>query len=437
MIIRQGFQYALRLKGTQEALLRRWVGCRRFVFNEALAHQRAEVAAGRKRPGYAALCARLPPLKEQHPWLAEPPAQALQQALKDLCKAWDAKYTSRFGAPRFKKRGEGDTLRLPQGCRYDAAAGTLHLPKIGTVRLRHSREALGALKNVTLRSECGRWIAALQTEREVTEPVAAGTAAVGLDFGAVTTIMPSAGAPIELPAKITRYERRMKRLQQALSRKKNGSKNRCKARQRLSDCHARIGAMRRDFLHQSTTALVRAHALIALENLAVRNMTASAAGTLAEPGKNVAQKSALNRTILRNGWSMARGMLEYKAAWRGVMLVAVPPAYTSQTCSQCRHVDAANRPTQALFRCMKCGYTDNADRNAAKNILARAHELLASQIPPGGRPARTAGYAGIQACESAAATPRRRPRSAARGASVGAPLAGTIPGLSLPGHLHP
>ena len=132
MLIRQGFQYAPRLKPRREALVRRWVGCRRFVFNEALAFQRAETAAGRKRPGYSALCARLPGLKKEHPWLAEPPAQALQQALKDLCQAWQHKYTSRFGAPRFKKRGEGDTMRFPQDCTYNAAAGAVHIPRGAT-----------------------------------------------------------------------------------------------------------------------------------------------------------------------------------------------------------------------------------------------------------------------------------------------------------------
>lgn len=87
-LIRQGCQYGLRLKAQKEALLRRWVGYRRFVFNEALAHQKSEVVAGCKRP-----------------WLGEPPAQAL----KDLCKAWDARYTSRTDAPRFRKKGDGDT----------------------------------------------------------------------------------------------------------------------------------------------------------------------------------------------------------------------------------------------------------------------------------------------------------------------------------------
>jgi len=442
MLVRQGFQYALRLKAHKQALLRRWVGCRRFVFNEALAHQRAELAAGRKRPGYTALCARLPALKAQHPWLAEPPAQALQQALKDLCAGWDRKYTSRFGAPRLKKRGEGDTLRLPQDCKYDAAIGVVHLPKLGAVRLRHSRQALGELKNVTLRMERGRWVASLQTEREFEVLAPVTTAAVGLDFGAATTIMPSSDAlaPIELPASIGRHERRMKRLQQAVSRKKRGSANRKKAVARLGAIHARIASMRRDFLHQRTTELVRGHALIAIEDLAVKSMTASASGTVEAPGKNVRAKAGLNRTILRNGWSMARGMLEYKAAWSGVMLVAVPPAYTSQACSACGFTDAGNRPSQARFVCLACGHAEHADRNAAKNILRRAQEQLGgdaeNEVQSGGRPTSTAGCAGTHACEGAA-TPRRRPRSAAQGASVGAPLAGTVSGLSLPGNLHP
>lgn len=163
----------------------------------------------------------------------------------------------------------------------------------------------------------------------------------------------------------------------------------------------------------------------------------------------MAAKAGLNRTILRNGWSMARTMLEYKAAWSGVMLVAVPPAFTSQACSACGFTDAGNRPSQSRFACLACGHTQHADRNAAKNILRKAQEQLgdagldaqpgehpAVTNSPGGCPARTAGHAGTNACEGAAAPPRR-PRSAARGASVGAPLAGTISELSLSGNLHP
>jgi putative transposase len=441
MLVRQGFQYALRLKSKREAVLRQWAGCRRFVFNEALAHQLSEMAAGRGRPGYATLCARLPTLKQQHQWLGEPPAQALQQALKDLCRAWDAKFTARFGAPRFKKRGESDTLRLPQGCRYDATEGVLYVPKLGALRLRHSREALGRLKNVTLRQERGRWIASLQTERELEPDLPTATSAVGLDFGVATTIMPSNGAPIELPARIGRYERRMKRLQRNLCRKKKGSRNRAKARAKLNACHGRVASIRRDFLHQVTTNLVAGHALIAIEDLAVKNMTASAAGTVDEPGKNVKAKSGLNRVILRNGWSMARRNLEYKAAWSGVVLIAVPPAHTSLQCSACRFIDPLNRQTQSRFSCMACGHSEHADRNAAKNILCKAQMQLlrnsANSVSElGGCPASTAGPAGINACAGEGRRPQLpRPRSAARdglGLSLAEPsLAGTTSELSL------
>ena len=443
MLIRQGFVYALRLKAQRQVLLRRWVGCRRFVFNAALKYQNAELAAGRGRPGYPALSTWLLGLKKVHPWLCEPPAQALQQALKDLCTAWERKSKSKFGPPRFKKRGKGDTIRLPQYCRYNAEAGVIHLPKLGIVRLRHSRIAEGALKNVTLRLQGQRWVAALQTEREIQVPTPVATAAVGLDFGVNVCIMPSAGTPIELPSRISRYERRIRRLQQSVSRKQRVSANRRKAVARLGACFRRMAAARRDFLHQETTRLVATHALIAIEDLKVKAMTASAVGTIEVPGKNVRAKSSLNRAILRNGWSMARSMLQYKAAWRGVKLVAVPALFTSQTCATCGHRASESRKTQALFQCVACGHTENADRNAAENILRRAQQQLArgsrgDEIEPGGSPAGTAGYAGTHACEGAQGKqPRPRPRSAAQGGAVRLPLAGTVSELSLFGNLHP
>ena len=445
MLVRQGFKFVLRLKAQKEAMLRRWVGCRRFVYNEALAHQHEEVAAGRPRPGYAALCTRLPALKEQHPWLSEPPAQALQQALKDLCAAWDRKFTSRFGSPRFKKRGDGDTLRLPQNCSYDPIAGTVTLPKVGVLRLRHSREAAGTLKSVTLRHERGRWVVSLLTEREIDPPSPTATAEVGLDFGVVVAIMPSAGPPIELPQRIGRYERRMKRLKQSVGRKKRGSANRKKAVERLAALHARIAAIRRDFLQQRTTELVRGHALIALEDLDVKGMSATASGTHESPGSNVRAKAGLNRVIRRSAWSSARSMLEYKAALAGTVVLAVKPQHTSTTCNNCGHRSAGNRKAQAKFCCLACGHAEHADRNAAKNILAKARRMLAkaTSIQSGGRPTSTAGHAGTHACDGTQRSLRcPRPRSAAQGGSTDVSrstdphLAGTAPELSLSGELH-
>jgi hypothetical protein len=109
-------------------------------------------------------------------------------------------------------------------------------------------------------------------------------------------------------------------------------------------------------------------------------MTASAKGDAADPGKRVAQKSGLNRSILDVGMGDLRRQLDYKARRTGAVLVAVHPAYTSQTCSECGCVDKANRPDQATFHCIACGHTANADANAARNIRAAGLARLAEGV---------------------------------------------------------
>ena len=110
--------------------------------------------------------------------------------------------------------------------------------------------------------------------------------------------------------------------------------------------------------------------MVVMEELKVKNMTASAKGTVEQPGSRVRQKAGLNKAILDQGWSEFQRQIGYKLDWRGGLLVLVNPAYTSQTCSECDHVAKENRSTQAGFRCVKCGHSENADTNAAKNIKA-------------------------------------------------------------------
>ena len=117
--------------------------------------------------------------------------------------------------------------------------------------------------------------------------------------------------------------------------------------------------------------------MVAVEDLQVRNMSKSAAGTAEKPGKNVAAKSGLNKSILDQGWFEFRRQLDYKLDWNGGILVAVPPQYTSQTCPCCGHVAKANRKTQAKFECVECGYENHADVVGAMNILARGYRAAA------------------------------------------------------------
>jgi putative transposase len=106
--------------------------------------------------------------------------------------------------------------------------------------------------------------------------------------------------------------------------------------------------------------------------------SASSKGTLEEPGKNVAAKSGLNKSILDQGSGEFRRQLAYKLAWAGGTLIVVPPHYTSQTCPRCHHISADNRRTQARFRCVACDYTEHADVVGAINIKERGQRLLAS-----------------------------------------------------------
>ncbi|GGM71223.1 hypothetical protein GCM10007977_086300 [Dactylosporangium sucinum] len=170
--------------------------------------------------------------------------------------------------------------------------------------------------------------------------------------------------------------KRLERLQQSLSRslrthgRSRRSTRRDATRAKLGRLNARIRARRTDFAAQTAVQLVRNHEQVAVEDLHTRTMTASAKGTVAAPGRNVRQKAGLNRAILGKGWGRFLLRLEHSARYHGATVVKVNPAYTSQRCSRCNLVDADSRKSQAEFACTGCGHRDNADVNAAKNVLA-------------------------------------------------------------------
>jgi putative transposase len=118
--------------------------------------------------------------------------------------------------------------------------------------------------------------------------------------------------------------------------------------------------------------------MVCIEDLQVRNMSKSAAGSAEAPGRNVRAKSGLNKAILDQGWFEFRRQLDYKLAWCGGHLIAVPPRNTSRTCPCCGQVSADNRQTQARFVCVACGFKENADRVGAINVLRRGEALLSS-----------------------------------------------------------
>ena len=139
--------------------------------------------------------------------------------------------------------------------------------------------------------------------------------------------------------------------------------------------------------HRITTEIVRNHGLIAVEDTAIRNMTRSTKGTLEKPGRNVAQKRGLNRSILSQRWAAISQKLEYKSKWYGRQCIRVPAAHTSQTCPACGNVDANNRLKQASFQCTRCRTKANADVIGAENIRCRGVTTMAGVGNPASRPA--------------------------------------------------
>ncbi|MHB8408308.1 MAG: RNA-guided endonuclease InsQ/TnpB family protein [Acidiferrobacterales bacterium] len=378
---RQAYKFELRPNGEQTRAMRRFAGSCRFVFNKALALQKERHAQGEKKLGYAGLCKALTEWKTQPEtvWLSETPSQALQQALKDLEQAYVNFFEKRTAFPRFKKKGQSDSFRYPQGTKLDQNNSRVFLPKLGWFRYRNSRPVLGTVKNVTVSASGDKWFASIQTEREVAQPVHPAVRIVGIDVGIARFATLSDGRPIEPLNSFRRHETALCKAQQAMSRKTKFSNNWRKAKTRVQKIHTRIGNCRRDFLRKASTTVSKNHAVVCIEDLQVRNLSQSAAGSAQTPGKNVRAKAGLNKSILDQGWGEFRRQLEYKQTWRGGWLIAVPPRNTSRTCPACGHVSAENRRTQARFECVECGYQNNADVVGAINILSRGTKMLEGQ----------------------------------------------------------
>jgi putative transposase len=208
----------------------------------------------------------------------------------------------------------------------------------------------------------------MQTEQEVAQPFPTATDAVGIDVGIARFATLSDGTFIAPVNSFKQHQSKLARYQRAMSRKVKFSKNWHKARSKVQKLYTRIAHVRKNFLHQTTSTISKNHAIVFVEDLKVSNMSRSAAGTIAKPGLKVRQKAGLNRSILDQGWSEFRRQLEYKQAWNGGWLDAVPPQYTSQECPCCAHTANDNCKTQAHFVCMDCRFAEHADLVGAINI---------------------------------------------------------------------
>jgi putative transposase len=394
------YKFRLKLNFEQKKIFSQWAGCCRYIYNWGLASRKEAYEKEKKSVSYVDTANALTKLKKEEgtKWLSSPPAQVLQQALKDL----DQGYQNFFrrvksgqageakGFPQFKVKNRSvDSFRFPQPSQFSYRVidplkksfdchgvfikrrAKLDLPKIGEVEFIMTRQIEGRVRNCTILKECGEWYASFNCEIELTPQINNGTA-IGIDRGVAHTLATSEGEFLDLPLeRIKNLEERKKILQRRLRNKKKFSSNWRKKQFAIRRIETKIKRIRRDWIDKVTTNLAKNHSQIILEDLQIRNMTRSASGTIEEPGKNVAQKKGLNRSLLRQGLGILETVLKYKCERNGVPLILVPPQYTSKICSHCGEKENTERPSQSDFHCLACGLKMNADTNAALNIFTR------------------------------------------------------------------
>ncbi|WP_323175743.1 RNA-guided endonuclease InsQ/TnpB family protein [Neisseria cinerea] len=378
MIIRKAFKFEIMPNGAQIRKMKQFCGCSRFVFNRALAYQNEQYEADKSfKFSYNKIANLLPEWKRELTWLKDCHSQVLQQSLKDLENSFKNFFAKRSDFPKFKRKGEKDSFRFPQGCKLEQQNNRIYLPKIGWIRYRNSRAIVGEMKNVTVSRKCGKWYISVQTEFEQKTPQPKG-GEIGIDMGIVRFATLSNGEHFEPINAFKNLKGKLVKLQKQFKHKTKFSKNWQKLKAKIAKLHHKISNIRKNYLHQISSQISQSHAIVYVEDLQVTNMSKSAKGDVEQHGKNVKQKSGLNRMILDQSWFEFRRQLDYKLLWNGGHLVTVSPQNTSRTCPCCGHTAKDNRQTQAVFECVECGYTENADAVGAINVLKRGQAIQAA-----------------------------------------------------------
>ena len=371
----RGFTFALRPTPEQAEKFGQVAGVCRLVWNLALEQRRSHWRNYQARTGnnlnYVTQARELTALRAEVDFIREGSQTAQQYTLKALDDAYRRAFKGLGGFPQPKKKGVNDAFtfhgREVSVERLNHRWGRVRLPKIGWVKLRMTRDVEGKMTEATVSQTALGWQVSIgcKIDRDIQDV----GGAVGIDRGVAVPLMLSDGTAYRLPETVALLDRRIRKAQRIASRRKRGSARHRKAQKRVAALSAKRARIRKHWAHVTTTDIARRHGTVVIERLRTKDMTKSASGTIAEPGKNVAQKRGLNRAILNVGWHQIETMLFYKAH----RVVKVDPRHTSQTCSACGTLDSRSRESQSSFVCTACGFRSNADRNAAINILQRGN----------------------------------------------------------------
>src|SRR5271163_696749 len=290
----QAFKYRLNVPYKETATeLSQMVGCTRFVWNKGLELSK------QRYPGYSNLSKLLPEWKKEYPWLKDVDSICLQQSLRHLDRAWRNffKKAGHWERPRNKVRGRHDAFKIVGAAAAKTEQNRVWIPKVGWLSFRPSRPWRGFVKSYVVSRVANKWEVSLQCEVEVEEPQAREDAWIGIDVGVAQYATLSDGTVYNAIHPLKRQLLRLKRLQRKLARKKDKtSHRRHKLKIRIARLHHHIANMRKNHAHQASASIVKKHGHVRVEDLKLQNMMKSAKGTVENPGKQVAQKSGLNRS---------------------------------------------------------------------------------------------------------------------------------------------
>ena len=367
----RAFRYRFYPSPSQEVLLRKTLGCSRFVYNHFLALRIKEWTANQKSVSYNETSSILTQLKKEENtnWLNDVSSVALQQSLQHLQEAYNnffrgLKKNQRVGFPRFKKKSNKNSITLTKAG-FSYKNGEIFIAKSKKkLNIRWSRQLPSEdISSITISlTPSGKWFISILVEDNADYTLPHCERIMGIDLGIETFATLSSGEKVKMPDLKPHYSK-LNKLQKKHSKKKNGSKNKEKARLKVARQHEKIANIRTDFHHKLSTRLIHENQVVVMEDLNVSGMI---------------KNRKLARAISQQGWSQFVTFLKYKATMYGRELVQVDRFYpSSKTCSSCGVIQQSLPLSVREWTCESCGSVHDRDINAAKNLMALGTSVTA------------------------------------------------------------
>ena len=374
--MKRSYKFRLRPKQKDVQILEQTLRLHCELYNAALQERRDAWLISKVSINYGMQSAQLKDIRAGREDLSDLSFSSCQQTLRRLDRSFQAFYRRARsgqtpGFPRFKPQQRFNTIqysKVGDGCAYNSETGRVYLKETGWLRVHQHRQIRGDIKTVSIKREGLSWFVIVQCDNVPVQALPVTGQAGGIDLGLRKLITTSDGDQYANPRHFRNEQERLAAAQQQVGRLKPGSGRQQKARNRVRSIHARIARTRQDQHHKLALDLLRRYDVVIAEELKTKNMSRSAAGSIEKPGKNVAAKRGLNKSILDAGWASFVSILTAKAESAGREIILINPAYTSQTCSKCKRVCKENRPVVNKFQCVSCGHLQDPDWNAAVNI---------------------------------------------------------------------